>query len=257
MGSIPGVSLGVLYAPVAEKTRGQGKGSSGVLGKTVTQIDLKRSGHICYAVLPSVLGVDMSLSLADREKLLRTAQNTFPLANQWKQLKKKFKENCPSLEQRKQTIWVTIVCALGGALGVSALVNGPQMFEFFAVVLAVMGPSTAAWGAGALLSQTYGAQKLRTEIKNKVHHQAIRQYIVQKTALRHFKEALPQLSNQDLEVMVQLPNLSSDCKKILDQELARRAHEQMTQMFLNPTVEVETPGFTTNSHPTFAKSLTV
>jgi len=31
----------------------------------------------------------MSLSLADREKLLRTAQNTFPLANQWKQLKKK------------------------------------------------------------------------------------------------------------------------------------------------------------------------
>lgn len=202
----------------------------------------------------------MSLSLADREKLLRTAQSGFPLAKQWKKLKKDIKENHPNGKQRKQIIGISLASAFGAVLGVCALNMGVAAVGFFALVLAVCGSALAFVGTYMSVEETCWAWKLQKDLKNKAHHQSIRHYIVQKTALRHFKQSLPQLSDRDLEVIVQLPNLSNDCKKMLEQELAHRAHEQithdLTQMFLDPTVEVETPSFN-NSNPILAKSLTV
>lgn len=186
----------------------------------------------------------MSLSLSEREKLVTMLQETFPLAEEWKENKSYFTSSFKDVRECLGFLCL-VLAGLTVASGLFSLTNleNPYLRVLCGVLgCAVILPSLALGGVWLYgLFSTFS--KFKTAKKPKNYKDKMRDYVRQTTCIKKVEDLLPQLTDHDLKLLHTHPNFNPVFEDSFKKEAHRRENlqtiEKINTEFLSPVVAVE------------------
>ncbi len=190
----------------------------------------------------------MPLSITERERLLNTLQQDFTHADKWKYIKSEHQE-----ANIKKPLGLAMVLPLLAAFTGGAFWLVSVLFEYVNVWAAFGSMAFAAVGfAGAAIcaatcsvvfKHTQNAYQMKKLKRSDEYKTWVRDYVAQQAAKRKIVRLLPLLTNDELNLLFNLPELNETFKPSFEKELSRRKKIQSTQNiteeFLRSTVKVE------------------
>jgi len=185
----------------------------------------------------------VSLSTQDREKLLRCAQQKFPLASEWKKHKLEKKERLPLRGLKGFACLSAITTTLAGYLISRTILEFADLSSWQLFLFGVVG-----YGLGLLSiamvwfvwDEVVTRFKLNAWIKSGAHREPMRQWVKQKTIQRTLEQSVPLLSQEEMKLLLEHPLLSNQAKSIVEKNITDQQKQCAAKIIENALINPQT-----------------
>lgn len=187
----------------------------------------------------------MSLSFSERQKLLNMLQRDFSSAKKWARIK--INHNEARLHWAEfVALPVFMAATVGSICLIDWLFGRPGIWAFGGCMalgaVALVGTSVCAALIIHYFKSIEDGFKIRKMKKANQYKTWMRDYVALRTTKRKIAQMVPALSDEELDLLCNLPHLNEIFKPFFEKEVNKRQKEKSTQnitdQFLGSTVEV-------------------